>query len=188
MTSAEQLSTFHRTFDLMYPAIRFVYERLQGNAWFDRITPAAGIPEELWVGGAPTYGRDYAFLREAGINAVMNIRAERADDEGFYDAHGTSHVRYCVPDIETPPDDVLTDAVAWIRRQVREGRIVLVHCAKGRGRSAAVLAAYLMAEHALTFEQARALLTSRRRLVKLEDRHRLRLEAWLAARQAESPA
>jgi hypothetical protein len=178
---ADELSTFHRTFDLFYPAIRLVYERVFGNRWFDRITPAAGIPEELWIGGAPTYDRDYAFLLDAGIGAVMNIRAERVDDTALYDAHGIAHIRYCVPDIEAPPGDVLSDGVQWIHSQVRAGRPVLVHCAKGRGRSAAMLAAYLMRYHAMTFDEAADLLRARRKLVKLEDRHRAVLEAWAGA-------
>ncbi len=181
MTGAEhELSTFHRTFDLFYPAIRFVYERMLGHRWFDRITPVDGIPAELWMGGAPTYARDYAFLQESGIRAVMNIRAERADDTAFYDAQGMTHVRYCVPDIEVPSDAVLDEGVAWLRRQVQAGRPALVHCAKGRGRSATMIAAYLMQEHGLSFDEAAALIKSRRPLTKLEPRHGARLEAWAA--------
>jgi hypothetical protein len=186
MTRAEpnSLSTFHRVFDLFYPAIRVVYEKGLGNQWFDRITPTDEIPEEIWLGGAPTYDRDYAFLMDAGIEAVMNIRAERPDDTALYDAHDITHIRYLVPDIGVPPDDVLTDGVAWIHKQVKAGRSVLVHCAKGRGRSAAMLAAYLMRCHAMSFDEVQALLTSRRKLVKLEPRHRARLEAWLNGAEA----
>ena len=60
----------------------------------------------------------------------------------------------------------------------REGRTVLVHCAKGRGRSATVLAAYLMKTEGMTFDAVRDLLHSKRSLVKLEDRHRRVLESW----------
>jgi hypothetical protein len=41
-----------------------------------------------------------------------------------------------------------------------------------------------MREHGMTYEAARELLTSKRRLTKLEERHRKVLEAWAADRAA----
>ena len=57
---------------------------------------------------------------------------------------------------------------------------MLIHCAKGRGRSATVLAAYLMKTDGMSFDAVRDLLRSRRELVQLEDRHRRVLESWVA--------
>ena len=177
--AAENLSLFHRLFDQLYPAIRFVYERVQGHRWFDRITPHDGVAAELWLGGAPTYRRDYEFLLNNGITAVLNIRSERADDEGFYAAHGIAHRRLLVPDVTAPDAAAISAGVAWIKQQVADHRSVLVHCAKGRGRSATILAAYLMREAGYTFNEANALLKSKRTLTKLEERHRAVLEDWL---------
>jgi len=157
--------------------IRFVYERLMGQAWFSAITP------QLWLGGAPTYRRDYARLLAIGVGAVVNIRAERADDTAFYDRHDIRHVRYWTPDVETPNAATITHAADWIKAQVDAGRVTLIHCAKGRGRSATLLAAYLMREQGLTFSEANDLLKSKRPLTKLEERHRVVLEAWLAGRR-----
>ncbi len=87
-----------------------------------------------------------------------------------------------------PSDAVLDEGVAWLRRQVQAGRPALVHCAKGRGRSATMIAAYLMQEHGLSFdEEAAALIKSRRPLTKLEPRHGARLEAWAHAHQILAP-
>ncbi len=179
-TPNAQLGLFHRIFDKFYPLIRFVYERVLGHEWFSQITP------QLWLGGAPTYRRDYQRLLEIGIGAVVNIRAERSDDTAFYERHGIRHVRYWVPDVETPDVETIAHAVAWIKAQVDAGRVTLIHCAKGRGRSATLLAAYLMHEHGITFNQANDLLRARRPLTKLEERHRAVIAAWLAGQGQSS--
>ena len=174
MPSTKKLSLFHRGFDKLYPAIRFTYEKLLRQAWFSEITP------RLWLGGAPTYKRDYEAILNGNITAVVNIRAEREDDTAFYDRHNITHVQYKVPDVTVPEEAIITQAAGWIKRQVDDGRTVLVHCAKGRGRSATLLAGYFMREKGMTFDQANGLMKSKRLLTKLESKHRRVLEVWLA--------
>jgi predicted protein tyrosine phosphatase len=175
------LGLFHRGFDRLYPAIRFTYERLLGNIWFSQVTPT------LWLGGAPTYGRDFRELLRLGITAVVDMRAERPADAAFFDSHDIAHRQYQVPDVAVPAEDILTDAVDWIAARIREGRVVLIHCAKGRGRSATVLAAYLMDAQGMTFDEVDELLTRKRPLVKLQDRHRKVLESWIVRRREAGP-
>ncbi len=138
-----------------------------------------GSRRRLWLGGAPTYRRDYDALLADGITAVLDVRAERTADLAFYDAHGISHRRIHVLDIGVPDEELLTEAVDWIDAQLADGRTVLAHCAKGRGRSATVLAAYLMRADGMSFDEASELLRSKRSLVKLEARHRRVLESWI---------
>jgi len=149
-----------------------------GHVWFSQVTP------ELWLGGAPTYGRDFDELLRIGIAAVVDMRAERVTEPAFFHEHGIAHRQYRVLDRTVPGEEILTDAVGWIGTQIADGRIVLTHCAKGRGRSATVLAAYLMATQGMTFDQVDDLLRSKRPLVKLQDRHRRMLESWIAQRTA----
>lgn len=168
-----RLNPFHWLFDKIYPLIRLYHERVHNNRWFDEIAP------RLWLGGAPTYARDYQFLLDHNIDAVMNIRAERADDVAFYQRHDIEHVQFEVLDLGVPTAEMMSEGVQWIQEQWEAGRTVLIHCAKGRGRSAAMLAAYFMHTEGLTFDQAHARMVEKRRLIKLEARHRNALEAWI---------
>lgn len=167
------MDPFHYVFDKMFPLIRFVYERIQRHRWFDQIT------DNLWLGGAPLYPRDYRFLLEAGIDAVVNIRAERHDDYELYERHGIDYLQLKVLDILIPPPEILDEGVAFIHKHIKAGNTVLVHCAKGRGRSNTLLAAYLMRYQGMSFDEANQLIESKRPLSNLQSRHQQVLEAWL---------
>lgn len=167
------MNPFHWLFDKLYPLIRFIYEKVQGHRWFDAITPT------LWLGGAPTYRRDYQFLLDNGITAVLDMRAEREGDLAFFQHHGIQYKRFPVLDITVPSGDILNEGVEWIQTQLEAGHTVLIHCAKGRGRSATIMAAYFMQQEGLTFEEANARMKQIRPLTKLESRHRTQLESWL---------
>lgn len=178
------MNPVHWLFDKLYPPIRFLYERIQGHAWFDQLTP------NLWIGGAPTYPRDYDFLPDNGITAVLDLRAEREDDVERLSRDGVDYLRLEVLDVTVPPPEVIDVGVEFIHEHVEAGDVVLVHCAKGRGRSATLLAAYLMAYEGYTFEEANDFMVAKRSLVNLQRRHERALEAWadnLRARETPEP-
>lgn len=174
------MNPIHWTFDKFYPLIRYTYENVQGHRWFDQIEP------QLWLGGAPTYERDLAFLVDNGIDAVLDMRAERTADTAFYEANDITYHKVPVLDVMTPTVEQLQESLDWLAEQQADGRTVLVHCAKGRGRSAIVVAAHLMKEHDLSFAEARALMESKRKLTKLESRHGDRIQEWQHNRPAGS--
>lgn len=182
------MNPFHWTFDKLYPGIRYYHEKFNDNPWFSQITPEGELRETLWLGGAPTYDRDYQFLVDHGIDAIVDIRDERTSDLVFYAQHGIEQIKLKVPDVTVPPPEILDEGVRWMEEQVAQGRSVLVHCAKGRGRSATLMAAYLIKVHEYSYEQAQALLAGKRRLVKLEVRHQKVLEAWIERERKGSGA
>ncbi|MEZ4584149.1 MAG: hypothetical protein R3A10_21370 [Caldilineaceae bacterium] len=79
----QKLSLFHR--GLTSSSRPFaITTNVRSHEWFTQITP------QLWLGGAPVNTRDYAELVRLGINAVVNIRAERDDDAWTSTPHTTS--------------------------------------------------------------------------------------------------
>lgn len=167
-----RMNLFHATFDKLYPLIRFNYERVRGHPWFEPIT------DNLWQGGAPTYPRDYQFLLDHNIEAVIDIRAERQDDLAFYAQHNIAHLKLPVLDMLVPSPEQLTEAVDFIDLHLQQGKNVLIHCAKGRGRSATLTAAYLVRHQDMAYEAAKAYIKSKRALTKLEPRHKRAVVQW----------
>ena len=169
------MNLFHYAFDKLYPVIRFTYEKVQGNDWYTEI-----LPDELWLGGAPTYKRDYDFLLANGITAVIDIREERLDDVELYKKHNIDFLKLRVLDILVPNNEQFDQADEFMRRNIENGGIVYVHCAKGRGRSGVLVMAYLMRYHGMTFEEAVEFTIAKRPLLKQRARHKKASEAWLA--------
>ena len=176
------MNPVHWLFDKLYPPIRFLYERIQGHAWFDQLTP------NIWIGGAPTYPRDYDFLVDNEITAVLDLRAEREDDVGRLARDGIDYLRLEVLDVTVPQPKAIDAGVELIHEHVQEDGVVLVHCAKGRGRSATLVAAYLMGYEGQSFEEANNFMVAKRPLVNLQRRHERVLGSWASQfRARETP-
>jgi hypothetical protein len=103
----------------------------------------AWLTEDLAIGSAPAQAQWEAIFR-SGIGAVLEVREEGRDEEGFFLAR---HIPYChedIPEFTAPSLSDLCRMVAWVRHQIDAGRPVLVHCRKGAGRSAMVGCATLV--------------------------------------------
>lgn len=86
-------------------------------------------------------------------------------------------------DTHCPSHNQLDAGVIWAESQVAAGRTVLVHCAHGHGRSAAMLAAILIARGTVrTPEEAEALMRKHRPRVRLNTRQRRGVEVWAEMR------
>ncbi len=176
------MNPFHWLFDKWYPVIRFFYERILKHPWFEEIN------SQLWQGGAPTYDRDYDFILKHGFEAVLDVRAEREDDRLLFEGNGINYLRIPVLDVMVPSEKQLDEGTAFIHEQIKAGKTVLVHCAKGRGRSASMLAAYFMRYEGYSFEEAKTLLVSKRALTNLQGRHERTLTSWINDVASQEPA
>lgn len=96
--------------------------------------------------GAAFSPNQLELLKAQGIGAVLDLRAEAADDPDLLRRHGIEFLHLGVPDGEAPEPTQLERGIAWVRAQRTQGRKVLVHCQGGLGRSPCFATALLMAE------------------------------------------
>jgi hypothetical protein len=140
--------------------------------------PAVRVTARLYVGPKP-FGGEAAALRAEGITAICDMTAELPETARFGVA---PFVRLRVPTLDRAHsnDDELARAVNWVLARRAEGRGVLVHCAFGRGRSAMVVAATLLAlDEAASVDEAVAMLTRVRPLTRLRTAQLQGLERFL---------
>jgi protein-tyrosine phosphatase len=123
----------------------------------------------LWVARRPL-----GFEVPDGVECIVDVTAE------FWVARGTRHQRQyiCYPTLDGHVcDDVSFDAMVGDVAGLRGS--ILIHCAQGHGRSAALAAAVLLARGAAaSVEEAERILISRRAKVALKKSQRMLVELW----------
>lgn len=116
------------------------------------------IPDKL--AGRPGPDRapwKLAALREAGIGAVLSVNDGLLCHPEDFQAHGISYA--CIPLSDNAPPQpgdeeaclrALPAAGAFVREQLANGRITLVHCSSGKDRTGLFLAYHLMRENGMS--------------------------------------
>jgi protein tyrosine phosphatase (PTP) superfamily phosphohydrolase (DUF442 family) len=87
----------------------------------------------LYVGGSVPRAR-YAELKARGVTAVIDLRAERWDDEQALAALGIELLHLPVTDRYPPSVEQLSTGVAWALPRLDAGGVLYVHCEHGVGR------------------------------------------------------
>jgi atypical dual specificity phosphatase len=142
------------------------------------------IDEHFCLGGALMFD-DIERLRQQGVSAVINLCAEREDDQ---DRLGQACMEYLwvpVIDMCAPTFEQIAQGVSWIEHQLLAGRVIYIHCAAGVGRSATLLASWYIYAHGVTVSQALQLLKTRHPQVSLTRRQIQRLHEY--ANQLQLP-
>lgn len=124
--------------------------------------PPAKISERL-VLGPRLMASDAALLDQHGVTAILDLTAEFSEPASLI--RGRSYKCVQVLDSEAPSPQDLSEALRWIGGQ--QGA-TYVHCALGHGRSATVVAAWLVHSGEST-----SLADALRRLKSLRPRARL---------------
>jgi protein-tyrosine phosphatase len=91
---------------------------------------------DLAVGGCFPMDRAADLATDHRVGAIVDLRKERCDDERVLRGHGIHFLHLPTPDLEPASSDMLEDGVRFARKQIDEGRKVLIHCQHGIGRSA----------------------------------------------------
>lgn len=149
-------------------SMRF-FHRATGRHGWHQVAPG------LWLGRRPS-GRDRTAYEALEIGAVVDLCAELPRSRVLQGDE--RYLSLPVLDGEAPSASQLATAVAWIEAQ-RDAGPVLVHCALGHSRSAAVVAAWRMrhADPGTVDAQEQALRTLRPG-VRFTPAQRQRLQWW----------
>lgn len=110
--------------------------------------------------GCPASRDQLVWLNHHGINSILTLTEDPLPEKWMEGL--PIEVRHIPMKDHLPPDrQSLDQAVQFISKQVGSGKVVLVHCQAGRGRTMCALAAYLIKSKGLgadaAIEQLRAI-------------------------------
>lgn len=135
------------------------------------------IDEQVLLGGALMFD-DLERLQGQGVGAVVNLCAERRDNQLRLREAEIDYLWLPVIDAFPPSLDQVIEGVTWIDQRVRAGRTVYIHCAVGIGRSATLLACWYIYSRGMNTPQVLRFLRTRRPQVSLTRKQVRRLKEF----------
>jgi atypical dual specificity phosphatase len=138
---------------LLLTKIGDAYRRLHGMVT-DKPTNFSWVVEGKLAGcGLPVTEGEFGWVVGQGIRSIVTVR-EIALPSDWFNGGDIDYLHLAIEDFGAPNMEELVQAVDFIDQQISSGRPVMVHCAAGKGRTGAVLAAYLVKKQNLTADQA----------------------------------
>lgn len=137
----------------MLTKIGDAYRRFHGIVT-DKPTNFSWVIDGMLAGcGLPVTDDEFDWVVAQGIKSIVTVR-EVALPSDWFNGGDIDYLHLAVEDFGAPNLEELVQAVDFIDQQISSGRPVMVHCAAGKGRTGAVLAAYLVKKQSLTADQA----------------------------------
>jgi protein-tyrosine phosphatase len=85
------------------------------------------VTEHIAVGSMPISCEQYAWVKEQGIDAIMNLCGEFCGLTTIQQDYGFEVYHLPIPDEDAPDQDDLEAALAWLDEAVYLGKNVLIH-------------------------------------------------------------
>jgi atypical dual specificity phosphatase len=106
---------------------------------------------KLAASGRPYSKEQIQWLRDHGVTAILTLTEDPLPPEWTAGIE-TRHI--FMKDHATPTVPDLRLAADYLASAIADGKVVLVHCLAGKGRTGSALAAYMMAYEGKTARQA----------------------------------
>ena len=133
------------------------------------------IDEQVLLGGALMFD-DLERLRRQGVEAVVNLCAERSDNARRLRAAQMDYLWLPVADTHAPTVEQILHGLAWIEQRIYAGHKVYMHCAAGMGRSVTLLACWYLYTCDMSVPQVLEFVKRRRPQAALTRRQLRRIE------------
>lgn len=102
------------------------------------------ITSHLAVGHAPMSFTDLDRIKEAGIDAIINLCGEYCDLHEIEKQSGFEVYYLPIPDECAPNLETMEQALSWLDEAIHLDKKILIHCRHGLGRSSTFASAYLL--------------------------------------------
>lgn len=163
----------------------------QFRRWQRRSRPALppnadAVTPQLVVGGFIDR-EDWRQLVGQGVSVVVSLQAERHDEDAFGEIQPDGYLRLPTIDHSIPTLAQLRMGSAFIDEAVRAGKMVLIHCHAGVGRSALLCTCYLVYT-GMSAEEAWQTVKAKRTIAYLNSRQQAMLEQFAATMERERAA